>query len=179
MSDHEIEIFGQKISYPKDKHGAISVFAVGIVIVAVSWIALVPGGSTTNSLAGHFSAGGTVDGKGLNTNIYQIQFWTPSEKTVLLRDDPKQMWQANVLKGDVGKQNNLFGDKLTSNNNVTGYRRFEVYGKGRGDPKYGYWWILTVSKDYKVRDFVKEYQDYWQTTDSVYVEVMNYEGDYK
>jgi hypothetical protein len=180
MSDHDIEILGQKMSFPKTIHGAITAVVFSIVITIIVYIALVIAGDTTSSIVNRLVIGKTIDGENLNEDIYQIQFWTPSKDTEPHVDDSDQQWQRDVIaRNNVKKENESFGVKLTSNSKVNGYRRHEVYGKGRSDAKSGYWWVLTVNKDYDVSEFVTEYQKYWKTKDAVYVEVSNYNGNYE
>lgn len=180
MSDHELEILGQKISYPKDKYGTFSIAVIGVVVVLSVYITLVVGKEATTAIANSYISGKTSDGKDLSARSYQIQFWTPSAKTISTPGDIDQKWQIDVLnRGQIEKENDQFGEKLTHSDKVSGLRRYEIYGKGRSTAKYGYWWILTVKQDYKIQDFVNEYKEYWKTNDTVYIEVYNFKGEYK
>jgi len=62
---------------------------------------------------------------------------------------------------------------------VNGFRRFEVYGKGRGGQKYGMWWVVNVSPKLTSEDLAKIYQEFWGTKGSVFIETYNHNGGLK
>ena len=64
---------------------------------------------------------------------YQIQFWTPSEKTKLTTGLPE--W----TKVDSDTRLDTFAELLMNGNIIRGYSRYEVIGAGLGVRKSGSW----------------------------------------
>jgi hypothetical protein len=108
----------------------------------------------------------------------QMEFWTPSAgtKDYLHKDggevDPKDKWQ--VIPGDDTVLQ--FGFLLHSNVNVLGYRRVEVWGQGRSNFKPGWWWTMNVFTNYSVGDLAHTYQEFWKSSQPVFVEVIDNRG---
>ena len=105
---------------------------------------------------------------------YIVQFWTPSKRT-------KE--NSNVAEWEkISDDENIlqkFGDKLWQNNDVFGYRRYEIFGRGRTTKKWGYWWIVTVDKDYKISELMETYKEHFHNTKSIYIEVLGNSGTYQ
>jgi hypothetical protein len=108
----------------------------------------------------------------------QMEFWTPSVKTkdFLIKHDGKvserEKWQILPTDDPVIK----FGSVLHTNSSVFGYRRAEVWGQGRSDYKPGWWWTMTVSTDFPASELAHIYQQYWKSTQPVFVEVVDNRG---
>jgi hypothetical protein len=176
--ESEIEILGQRLSYPKTIYGAI--FSIGLFVLfgfALYTILVLAksenlGIITEDIVIGGF--GGSSDFK--RSNIVQHQFWTPSEKTKNYGNLSPWVKKASI---NATQLNNEFGEKLTSNENVFGYRRFEVYGKGRSNAKEGTWWVLNASPEFTTDKLAKIYQEFWGTHQSIYIETYNHRSELK
>jgi hypothetical protein len=118
----------------------------------------------------------TLDGKEVSIpkGPIQIQFWTPSAMTKQTADAKE--WE----KFDSDDRLVEFGDKLIGARIVRGYRRYDVIGEGRGSRKVGAWWVSSNSADFKLDDFLKFYQEFWQPgEDAVYMEVQTIASGYR
>ncbi len=62
---------------------------------------------------------------------------------------------------------------------MVGYRRWEVWGHGLTRFKAGWWWSMTVQKDFDPAEFSKTYRDFWHTPGTVYMEVIATESDHR
>jgi hypothetical protein len=108
----------------------------------------------------------------------QMEFWTPSARTkdYLLKKDgeisDKEKWEV-IPDDDVAIQ---FGKLLNSNLNVLGYRRFEVWGRGRTGFKPGWWWTMNVSTNYSPKDLARDYHSFWNSPQTLFVEVIDNRG---
>ena len=108
----------------------------------------------------------------------QLNFWTPSRKTVdyLHKENgeviPSENWE--VLSNDDAVAR--FGSVLVTNQNVLGYRRVEVWGQGRTGYKPGWWWTVNVQTNYTTDDLGATYQNYWKSPQAVFVEVIDNRG---
>ena len=108
----------------------------------------------------------------------QMEFWTPSAKTkdYLAKHggqvSEREKWQ--ILPSDDAVIQ--FGSVLHTNASVFGYRRTEVWGQGRSDYKPGWWWTMTVSTDFPAKELAHIYQQYWKSTQPVFVEVIDNRG---
>jgi hypothetical protein len=104
---------------------------------------------------------------------YQIQFWTPSEKT------KETAGIAEWLKVDSDSKLDTFAEELMNGHIFKGYSRFEVVGAGKGVRKKGAWWIASLEDDVKIPQFLNEYKRFWKPgNDSTYMEVMLIKGGY-
>ena len=108
----------------------------------------------------------------------QFEFWTPSVKTKdFLHMDGGQV--AGQEKWEVLPNEDAvlqFGSILHSNKNVLGYRRVEVLGQGRTNFKPGWWWTVNVLSDYSAGDMGHVYQDFWKSSQAVFIEVIDNHG---
>jgi hypothetical protein len=98
----------------------------------------------------------------------QISFWTPSARTK--NTAGVKDWE----KVESDARLDEFGDRLKKKGLVTGYRRVEVIGDGRGGRMAGAWWISSNDRDFHFADFLREYLDFWKPPgeDQVYMEVQ-------
>jgi hypothetical protein len=107
----------------------------------------------------------------------QIQFWTPSE----FSHSDKSLDQL----GDNDKwEHGVTPEKLISfqellKKHSTGWRRVEVFGVGRSQPKPGLWWIVTVDESFDMPIFIRDYATFWNTKQTIYVEEPSVRGGYK
>jgi len=174
VSHPGVELLGQKISYPTTKWGAVSV--LGVVLGICILVALLTYWAKPKDVREFIQMGIVgLNGKVESTHSqYVIQFWTPSAKTKSANATDLEEWEKLDSDDKVIK----FGEHLrVDKEHISGFRRYEVYGAGRAQPKYGYWWVLTVSRDYTLPEFVGTYRSFWGSTKPIYVEVLN-EGGY-
>jgi hypothetical protein len=108
----------------------------------------------------------------------QLEFWTPSVKTrdyLHKQGDevvPTEKWE--VLSNDDAVLQ--FGSVLHTNRNVLGYRRVEVWGQGRTSFKPGWWWTVNVLSNYSGGEMGRMYQQYWNSSQAVFIEVIDNRG---
>lgn len=109
------------------------------------------------------------------TNFYQIAFWTPSPETAVdLRSlypsgvPLDKQWQMDVTE----ERSREFGKYLTSifGDQLLGYRRTPVFGRGLNTIKNGYWWTITVRTSVSVQIFYIHYKTFWKTNEKIYIE---------
>ena len=162
--------------YPSTWYGVATVFLVCFTIVAIvslllqSKLKIEAKDLKVSFVDGRLTTGGDVNDK---NDSYKIGFWTPSLKTVeywksekFIED--KDKWEQNITENQVVE----FANILLVKKVLLGYRRSEVYGKGRSVSKPGYWWIATFKNDFTPKDFAKAYIDFWHSPDSIYVEII-------
>ena len=123
-----------------------------------------------------------IDNKGNETilggDTRQLEFWTPSAETrnYLQKDHDEyfdtEKWE--VLSNDDPVVQ--FGMLIHSNANVLGYRRVAVWGQGRTSFKPGWWWTVNVLTNYSAANMGLTYQKYWNTSQSVFIEVVDNRG---
>jgi len=176
--ESEIEILGQRLSYPKTVYG--TVFSLGLfTLLGFSLYTVLVLAKSEN--LGIVSEGIIVGGFGgekdfKRANIIQHQFWTPSEKTIAYEELRPWVKEASP---EATKLNNEFGELITSNDSVYGYRRFEVFGKGRSNGKEGVWWVVNSSPKFTAEELAKLYQDFWGTNSSIYIESYHHSSEFK
>jgi hypothetical protein len=109
----------------------------------------------------------------------RLEFWTPSSKTkdYLTKDlkatgDTNRNWEIIDSEDRVTQ----FGQYLRKDTDVVGYRRTEVWGHGRTALKPGWWWSITVRTNYPTAKLAKSYREFWNTSSSVFVEVIDNRG---
>jgi hypothetical protein len=108
----------------------------------------------------------------------QMNFWTPSARTgdfITKSGGPvsaPDKWQ--VIASDEPVMQ--FGLLLHSNANVFGYRRTEVWGRGRTIFKPGWWWTVNVTTNYSVAELGNAYQAFWKCSSPVFIEAVDNRG---
>ncbi|HSY42517.1 MAG TPA: hypothetical protein VK811_01310 [Candidatus Acidoferrum sp.] len=108
----------------------------------------------------------------------QLEFWTPSAKTKnYLHTEkgqvvPTEAWEV-ISNDDVVQQ---FGSILHTNSFILGYRRVEVWGQGQTTYKPGWWWTVNVFTNYTATDLARTYDDFWQSHQVLFVEVIDNRG---
>ena len=178
QKEGEIEILGQRLNYPKTIYGVMFslglFFLLGFSLYTILVLAKSEnlGIVTEDFIVGTY--GGSSDDK--IARVIQHQFWTPSERTSEFSELTDWVAKASKNANDL---NIDFGAQLSKNNLVNGFRRFEVYGKGRGGQKYGMWWVVNVSPQLTSEDLAKIYQEFWGTKGSVFIETYYHNGGLK
>lgn len=175
--ESEIEVLGQKLSYPKTVYGAVFSLGLFALLGFSLYTVLVLAKSenlnivTEDIIVGGY--GGQTDFK--RKNIVQYQFWTPSKGTYESKD--LSDW-VKAIK-DIETRNAEFGSLLTQNNSIYGYRRYEIFGQGRSEPKKGMWWVVNADKHITTETIAAIYQSYWNTDSSIYIESYYFNGGLK
>ena len=176
--ESEIEFLGQRLNYPKTLYGAV--FSIGLFLLFgfSLYTILVLAKSENLGIITHDIVVGGFGGNNdfTKTNIVQHQFWTPSDKTKNSKNLEPWVKKAST---NATKLNDEFGEVLSSDPNVFGFRRFEVYGKGRSSAKEGTWWVLNVSPEFTSDHLASLYQKYWGTDQSIYIETYNQKSELK
>jgi hypothetical protein len=107
-----------------------------------------------------------------------LEFWTPSAKTKdYLHTEkgavvPTEQWEV-ISNDSVVEQ---FGQVLHTNSYILGYRRVEVWGQGQTTYKPGWWWTVNVFTNYTANDLARTYNDFWQSHQVLFVEVIDNRG---
>ena len=194
------EILGQTIHYPRSVYEVIPVCALFVAAVLVVYILVVPGQSRVlDAVLGQRNVI-YQNGVPIDQQTYQFAFWTPSaETTVAMEEDVREgrvmavdlAWQhfsgetMSEQRDEAEKRLKEFGVLLRGTGSlVNGYRRQEVRGHGRTDFKAGWWWTVSVSKEYNVEQFVDLYLNFWKPTKNgqphnrVYVEILRWDYGY-
>lgn len=177
QSGYDAELFGQKFSYPKTGWGALSVIALvaGLCII-IYFLTVKANPKNVNAIFTHITGRVTQEGRfEESSSTYQIQFWTPSAKTKTTKDEELEQWE----KIDSDDKLVEFGKVLRADPQITGFRRYEVNGTGITGLKPGTWWVITVRRDYELRDFMKTYRSFWKNDKSIYVEILQEGGRYE
>lgn len=78
-----------------------------------------------------------------------------------------------------GVSSGQVGELITATDSVYGYRRYEVYGKGRSNGKEGIWWVVNSSPKFTTEDLARIYQDFWGTNSSIYIESYHHNSEFK
>ena len=148
--------------------------AVGVCVI-IYILAVLAETKNIETLSGFFRGTVTPDTATLpEPHTYTIGFWTPSEETAAFwtakgRVDKEQNeWEAEATL----EKNVDFGEFLSLEHAVQGYRRYRVWGQGRGTLKPGFWWVVGVENWYPPKSIVSKYVEFWDSPDAVYVEVV-------
>ena len=189
LSTPDIEFLGQKVNYPRSWQGVAVVCAISVLIVCVTFIALVKSRPENLKTIGLITGRLDIDRKhGVikQRKWYRIEFWTPSEKTIeglrpFLQEYPDRknnyLWQIHdEEKNNIREKNIEFGMKLIQDSAIAGYRRYEVYGQASSTMKQGWWWVVGVDGEYSVnyiKWFTEMYKQHWEVPEnkSCYLEI--------
>ena len=78
-----------------------------------------------------------------------------------------------------------FGNRLLAEfkPSVSGYHRFEVRGMGKNTLKSGWWWTMTVDKDFDTERLARFYFEQFQkrtneTPENVFIQELGTAGNY-
>src|SRR4029077_2102474 len=117
------------------------------------------------------------------------QFWTPSvdTKTDLANNfAPNQIPQDDsweILNDDsrVEEFEKELWTRFKRENSgpLYGLRRYQTAGRGRTLHKRGWWWILTVKRDFDSKELAKFYFAFWNNSKQMYVEEINGKSSYE
>jgi hypothetical protein len=140
----------------------------GPMVLRAQWAAIV--GNLKPKGDGVIVNGTFIPAPALPDGPTQIGFWTPSAKTKETAD--ASTWE--ILESD--KKLDDFADRLMTANIIEGYRRYEVTGAGKDGKdsrKIGAWWVSTKNGEFKLRDFLREYTEFWKNgEDATYMEIL-------
>jgi hypothetical protein len=120
----------------------------------------------------------TTGGETILPETRQLEFWTPSAKTKdylhLEKGQivPTEAWEA-ISNDD---PDIAFGAILHTNTAILGYRRVEVWGQGQTTYKPGWWWTVNAFTNYMAVDLARTYNDFWQSHQVLFVEVIDNRG---
>jgi hypothetical protein len=173
-----VRILGQVINYPKSICATIAVIFVSAAIVLTVYLVLHAEPGHVRAVRALWSSIEVApDGsQTIQHDTMRMEFWTPSSKTKFhLRDDDEKQWEGITNEVPVEE----FGRILRMDPNVTGYRRSEVWGRGRTNLKPGWWWTMTVRTNYSVTKLVSAYTNFWKSQGPVFVEVIDNKGHYE
>lgn len=190
----DFEILGQGFNYPRDKSGVVSFIAtiLGFVVIVLGsmffLIKLPPQEAKfMHEIIGKLTGVTYYEAK-FEENInspkiekieqFRLEFWTPSKDSISMEsfskdygNDPSYAWQVHDPKAnDIERKNTDFGRMLKNSSNITGYRRYEVWGEGHRTLKTGWWWVIGVKGRYD-KDFGKwfaeSYKEFWGTPQDI------------
>lgn len=199
MSEPDFEILGQKFCYPKTWHGVLSLFFFLAALVAIVYFIANLEPKKFERVVSMFVAqnigkdqhGKPVPEEGRGVEKL-VQFWTPSAVT---KDDlpkkndgtlvdPNEQWEENTSEQNVDDFEKALWDKFHGQGSapagpLSGFRRYEVTGRGRTPHKRGWWWVLTMSSDFDTKELASFYFAHWKGSQSVYIEEINGEAEYR
>jgi hypothetical protein len=185
--DPDIELLGQKLSYPRRWQGVFVVLILSVTLVVVAYIILVQSRPENLQTLGLFTGNIQIGDDFIKKrDKFGFEFWTPSTHTAIAMDDylerfPEKsveyQWQMHDEKtNDIRQKNIRFGELLLDHPDISGYRRYEVVGKSTTVEKTGWWWVVGVDGAYSddfFSWFARTYKTHWglRTDDTIYVEV--------
>jgi hypothetical protein len=159
-----------------DWRNGLLVLTVGIIAILVAHI---DAEKLNTTIVGKFEAKDQkiiFDGNQFKApkGLIQVQFWTPSART----REAKGIKDWERIESD--ELLDTFADRLLKANIIKGYRRYEITGAGLGARKMGAWWVSTSDDDFKLKEFLQEYQNFWKPgDDSVYMEMSPISNAYR
>lgn len=173
----DIELLGQRVNYPRTWQGVAVIITITVLIIWVTFIALVQSRpenlQTLGLITGQLQID-TQEQKVERQKWFRFEFWTPSEKTGqnlanYLSKHPEQAdeyrWQIHDEKtNNIREKNHRFGTRLINDSAIDGYRRYPVSGDGRSGFKEGWWWVVGVKGDYSeafFKWFAETYKEHW------------------
>jgi hypothetical protein len=205
MSEHDMEVPGLGVSWPKQWPGAIGLIGAVLVVIAgvvlTCWlitssaVALFKSNpkNTEDIILAIFSTKNlqkTADG---SPRVQEaagrlVQFWTPSSETQKFLKDESGNVQADE-KWEVTDEKNVdkfeedlwarFHGTSTDPGPLLGLRRYEALGRGQTRHKAGWWWVLNVSNTFDTKDLAEFYFHSWTNSKGLYVEELNGNGHYQ
>lgn len=174
-SFYDIELLGQGFRYPKSITGALSVLGTLSAICFIVYSFLNADSEKLEQIRVWSSMFLGKEGKPTQSSgSKQIQFWTPSIKTSQ-SNGKLEDWEMDVTQEQVSE----FGDKIYELDEVNGYRRYEVFGHGKSNKKWGWWWVVNVNNSFKPEQLSSVYREFWNNSDqNIYVEILNSSSSY-
>jgi hypothetical protein len=168
----QINYLGLTLPYPKTIPDAIFCLILVALLVGLNYAALGPRVlELTSIITGRHYNNPADPSEFRESKQTVIQFWTPSEKTCgsigEAAGEQDNKWMCDAAEPRV----KAFGNILHRSQGVTGYRRYAEFGHGSTFYKEGWWWVVSVSNDFKIADFLKTYAEYWKDPrHGIYVE---------
>ncbi|MEM6485378.1 MAG: hypothetical protein AAF662_10390 [Pseudomonadota bacterium] len=171
MSDKTTTVVSKNVLMPNNWPAAVAVSVTAVCFTLLAAIVFVfPNPNVLVSvekfLGARYSSSGELES---HETMHQIQFWTPSNDTyadVPFTEIPKQRHWQKI--GSDSSRVDEFEEWLEQHSN--GWRRFPVHGSGRTGPKDGYWWTVTTTDDFVLREFIDDLSTFWGNKSSIYVE---------
>jgi hypothetical protein len=183
----DIELFGQKLSYPRRWQGVFVVLILSATLVVLSYIILVVSRPENLRSLGVFTGNIQI---GVNSiqkqKRFSFGFWTPSVNTKVamepfLKQHPHKAdtyaWQIHKENTNDIKQKNIeFGELLLEHRSISGFRRYPAVGKATSALKEGWWWIVGMEGNYSedfFTWFADAYKSHWglKKIETIYVEL--------
>lgn len=179
--------------FSKTKYGAYALIGIAgllatIIVVLLILFVLYPKPFLQLSTVYYSGRYLTEDEEVKSESVYKLGFWTPSSKTrehwFNIKKANPSLTVKDANQWEIDKGDDINSTKFASGFGcvdcpVTGYRRYEVIGKGRGIEKPGFWWEVTIRSDYQLKWFIAEYRRFWGAPDDVYLEVTrSQDGSY-
>lgn len=187
----DLEILGQKLYLPNTKIKLIG-FIVIILSIMITLIVFICNKYELKNVDGGWILCQSVKLKNNDVNISNLStigFWTPSDETEKYLDfsDKEEIgnysWQTR--EGQNNKSfdslNIEFGKIIKNEFDLNGYRRYKVFGTGKGKFKEGWWWNIGLEEncdDKLLKKFKSEYIKFWCPSakgtewDKLYIEVI-------
>ena len=185
--DPDIEMLGQKLSYPRRWQGVFVVLILSITFIVTAYIVLVQSRPENLKTLGLFTGNIQIGTDSIKKqNQFCFGFWTPSVNTKkgmepYLEKFPNQRnlyaWQIHDDQtNNIREKNILFGELLMEHRNIPGFRRYAAVGKRSSALKEGWWWIAGVEGSYSADFFTwfaQLYKKHWglKEDETIYVEV--------
>lgn len=185
--DPDIELLGQKLSYPRRWQGVLVVLILSAALVVISYIVLVESRPENLKTLGLFTGNIQIGTDSIKKQYkFCFGFWTPSVNTQMGMDPYLQRfpnkkneyaWQIhNEQNNNIREKNILFGELLMEHRNITGFRRYPAVGKSTSALKEGWWWVTGVESAYSAEFFTwfaDLYKAHWglKKNETIYVEV--------
>jgi hypothetical protein len=183
----DIELFGQKLSYPRRWPGVVVVLILSSTIILLAYITLVVSRPENLKTLGVFTGNIQI---GVNKiekqKRFSFGFWTPSVNTKIamepfIKNNPHKSdtykWQIhNEEKNNIREKNVQFGDILLGHRSISGFRRYPTIGKATSALKEGWWWIVGMEGNYSedfFTWFASVYKKHWglKEIETIYVEL--------
>jgi len=171
----DLEILGWKITFPRTRAGMGSLITVCAAVLGIFAILFVfAKKENLRTVAGvvqhSINASGATE---TSADVYQASFWTPSPRTGQPVPGAQVPPAANDSWGPVSEARvQVFGDSLFAKGLVIAYRRYEIAGRGRTPPKWGYWWVVTLTHPLDRAAFARFYARYWNARGPIFVEEL-------
>ena len=183
----DIELLGQKLSYPRRWQGVFVVLILSAAFIVISYIVLVESRPENLKTLGLFTGNIQIGTDSIvKRNKFCFGFWTPSVSTKAgmapyLQRFPnkkeKYAWQIhNEKENNISEKNKLFGELILERRNISGFRRHPAVGKSSSALKEGWWWVIGVEGAYSAEFFTwfaDLYKSHWglKKNETIYVEV--------
>lgn len=189
----ELRILGQEFIVAANVWGALMVlFICAALAIPIYYVSVIAHDLAKNPrlqrqilqmVASYLPAStlGSQDLVDSGTGQRLLRFWTPSAKTkdAYREGEDVPNW---YFVDDDEKLIDKFADELASKE-PQGYRRYEVFGRGQTEPKWGYFWEVTADLDndeFKRPAFINFYHRFWgRQMEAIYLEEFPVKNTYE